>query len=349
MVTLGPLMIDVAGLSLSGDEIDRLTDPRVGGVILFTRNFHDLEQLRELVAAIHAVRQPPLLVAVDQEGGRVQRFRDGFTALPPARWLGHQYDIDASHGCKLARLCGWIMAAELLELGVDLSFAPVVDLDSGLSEVIGDRALHAKPDVVAKLAICYLQGMRSAGMTGVAKHFPGHGAVVADSHLELPVDHREPDAIHDDFAPYRRLIANGLQGIMMAHVRYPRIDRHIASLSPYWIQTALRENLEFQGVVFSDDLDMSAMDEVGPMAERARQALRAGADMILICNNPDGVAETLAELEAITNPISHARLVTLRPHPLPWQGQDLHGTEAWNESVELLAAAVERPSLELDG
>ena len=186
-MTLGPLMIDIAGTSLSQEETERLRDPRVGGVILFTRNFQDLNQLRELVSAIHAVRQPRLLVAVDQEGGRVQRFRDGFTALPPARWLGHEYDIDSAHGCKLARLCGWIMAAELLAVGIDLSFAPVVDLDFGMSEVIGDRALHSSPDAVAKLAVCYLQGMRSAGMVGVAKHFPGHGDVTVDSHLDLPV------------------------------------------------------------------------------------------------------------------------------------------------------------------
>jgi len=348
-MTLGPLMIDIAGMSLSPEEAERLRDPRVGGVILFTRNFHDLGQLRELVSAIHAVRQPRLLVAVDQEGGRVQRFKDGFTALPPARWLGHEYDIDTAHGCKLARLCGWIMAAELLAVGIDLSFAPVVDLDFGMSEVIGDRALHSRPDAVAKLAICYLQGMRSAGMVGVAKHFPGHGAVVADSHHELPVDYRATDSLHDDIAPYRRLIANGLHGVMMAHVRYPNFDRRIASLSPYWIQTELRENLGFGGVVFSDDLDMSAMEEIGSMPERARQALHAGADMILICNNPDGVAATLDELSDVTNPISQARLVMLRPQVDFGHADELVGSPIWQESTELLAVAVQRPPLKLDG
>lgn len=348
-MTLGPLMIDVAGTSLTDAEIALLQDPRVGGVILFSRNVENREQVRALVTAIHAVRQPQLLVAVDQEGGRVQRLRDGFTALPPARWLGRQFDIDASHGCKLARLCGWIMAAELRDVGIDLSFAPVVDLDSGLSEVIGDRALHERPDAVARLAICYLQGMRSAGMIGVGKHFPGHGAVVADSHLELPVDHRDADAVEHDISPYRRLIANGLQAVMMAHVRYDKIDRRIASLSPYWIQTELRENLAFRGVVFSDDLDMSAMAEVGSMPERARQALNAGSDMILICNNPEGVAETLAELQAIANPVSQARLVTLRPSPVPWETATLRESDTWREAIDLLAAAVDPPTLQLDG
>ena len=181
-MTLGPLMIDVAGLSLQPEERERLASPLVGGVILFSRNFASPEQLRELTAEIHALREPPLLIAVDQEGGRVQRFRDGFTRLPPARWFGHQYDLDPDEGRRLVRLAAWLMAAELLELGVDLSFAPVVDLDWGVSEVIGDRALHRRPEVVSALALAWMQGMRDAGMAAVAKHFPGHGAVVADSH-----------------------------------------------------------------------------------------------------------------------------------------------------------------------
>ena len=187
-MTLGPLMIDVDGLQLTAAEVERLRDPRVGGVILFSRNFSSAEQLKELTRAIHAVRTPGLLVAVDQEGGRVQRFRDGFTEIPAACLLGHQYDLDKNAGRRLANVCGWIMAAELLDVGVDLSFAPVVDLDLGLSDVIGDRAFHRDPDAVASMATAFVRGMRDAGMMAVAKHFPGHGAVVADSHVELPED-----------------------------------------------------------------------------------------------------------------------------------------------------------------
>ncbi len=348
-MTLGPLMIDVAGQALTPDEVDRLKDSRIGGVILFTRNYDNWEQMKALVAAIHAVRTPSLLVAVDQEGGRIQRFREGFTALPPARWLGHQYDIDPDKAKQLARICGWIMAAELLEVGIDISFAPVVDLDLGLSDVIGDRAFHKEPDIVATLADSYMGGMREAGMVAVAKHFPGHGAVIADSHLELPEDHRHQDDMDDDLLPYRRLIANGLSGVMMAHVRYPEIDRRIASMSPFWMQTALRYDLAFRGAIFSDDLNMSATIEMGNMSERVLQTLQAGADMAIICNNPDAVVESLAELDEIGDPVSQARLVALRPQVVPVKNQVLRETETWRTAVNELTDAAGRPSLKLDG
>jgi beta-N-acetylhexosaminidase len=342
-------MIDVAGLSLTAGEIERLRDPRIGGVILFSRNFEDMRQLRELVVAIHGVRKPQLLVAVDQEGGRVQRFRGEFSELPAARWLGHQHEIDAKGSRKLARLCGWLMAAELLDVGIDMSFAPVIDLDLGLSEVIGDRATHKDPEVVASLAIAYMGGMHDAGMMAVAKHFPGHGGVIADSHLELPEDHRDYAAMTDDLAPYHRLIVNGLKGVMIAHVRYPQIDRRIASLSPYWMKTELRENLAFTGAIFSDDLNMSAMEYVGDMPERVRQTLEAGADMALICNNPDAVARTLAELGDVRRPASQARLVAMRPHAVAWSGGALRETREWSEAVSRLTDAVKPPPLELNG
>jgi len=348
-MTLGPLMIDVAGTRLTAQEIKQLRDARVGGVILFSRNFENMEQLRALVAGIHAVRSPPLLVSVDQEGGRIQRFRDGFSELPAARWLGRRYEIDANEGKRLARLSGWLMAAELLDVGIDLSFAPVVDLDLGLSEVIGDRAFHKDAEVVASLAFAYMHGMRDAGMAAVAKHFPGHGAVVADSHLELPMDNREHDAMSDDLVPYHRLVANGLQGVMVAHVKYPQIDRRIASLSPYWLQTELRQNLGFTGAIFSDDLNMSALEAIGDMSDRVKQALEAGADMALICNNPEAVAETLAELGDIQDPVGQARVVALRPHQVPWAGSRLQDTDQWKNAVSSLAGSTERPPLELDG
>ena len=348
-MTLGPLMIDVAGLSLAQGEAVQLQDPRVGGVILFSRNFESLSQLKDLVASVHAVRKPKLLVAVDQEGGRVQRFREGFSTLPAARWLGHQYEIDTEQGRKLARLCGWLMAAELLDIGIDLSFAPVVDLDFGLSEVIGDRALHKDPIIVASMASAYMRGMRDAGMMAVAKHYPGHGGVIADSHLELPEDHRDSDALADDMIPYRRLVDNGLPGIMMAHVRYPAIDRQIASLSGYWIKTQLRDTLGFSGAVFSDDLNMSAICDIGDMTERVQKTLDAGADMALICNNPAAVQQTLDELGEVENPPSQVRLVAMRPHPQLRTDGMLRESVQWQAATASIVAAGGPPSLVLNG
>jgi beta-N-acetylhexosaminidase len=348
-MTLGPLMIDLAGLSLSANEASQLADPRVGGVILFSRNFQSRAQLKELVDSIHAVRQPGLLVAVDQEGGRVQRFRDGFSELPTARWLGHQYDIDPEEGRRLARLCGWLMAVELRDVGIDLSFAPVVDIDFGLSEVIGDRALHRNPDTVGALAVAYAHGMRDAGMMAVAKHFPGHGGVIADSHVELPEDHREYEDIEDDLVPYRCLIANGLPGVMMAHVRYPAVDRRIASLSPFWMQNRLRQALGFAGAIFSDDLNMSATAEFGDMTTRVRNTLEAGADMALICNNSDAVAQVLDEIGAIEYPGSYARLAAVRPHAPTWATGRLQDVAEWQNATARISEAAGRPALVLDG
>ncbi len=342
-------MIDVEGLQLTAAETQRLRDPRIGGVILFSRNFASLEQLRELTRSIHAARTPGLLIAVDQEGGRVQRFHDGFTELPPAHLLGHQYDLDENSVRLLSHACGWIMAAELLDAGVDISFAPVVDLDLGLSEIIGDRAFHHDPEAVAILATAFMHGMRDAGMMAVAKHFPGHGGVVADSHVELPEDHRDYGGLVDDLIPYDRLIASGLHGVMMAHVRYPAIDRRIASLSPYWQQTELRRKLRFTGVIFSDDLSMSAMESVGAMPARVQAALAAGADMALICNDPDAVGRTLAEAGPLDNPASQGRLVSMRPHPLPWQGQPLRQTGEWEHAVARVVEAHKPPPFSLDG
>ena len=217
-MTLGPLMIDLVGPTVLPEERDMLAHPLVGGVILFTRNYESPEQLLQLTRDIHAVRSPPLLIAVDHEGGRVQRFRDGFSRLPPARRLGQLFDTDHAAGLSAARSMGWLMAAELRAHGVDLSFAPTVDLDYGLNEAIGDRALHPTAEVTAQLAVAYMVGMREAGMAATAKHFPGHGAVLADSHFALPVDRRELTDLDQDLAPYRLLIANGLPGVMVAHI-----------------------------------------------------------------------------------------------------------------------------------
>ncbi len=274
--------------------------PLVGGVILFTRNYTDPAQLTALVGAIHAERSPPLIVAVDQEGGRVQRFRAGFSLLPPPRRIGHEFDQDAARRTR-ARPLAWAGSwpAELRAHGVDISFAPCVDLDYGVNEVIGDRAFHASPDAVSQLAVAWMHGMREAGMAATAKHFPGHGAVVADSHLTLPVDRRALADLAADLAPYRRLIANGLPAVMVAHVLFPAVDSAPASLSARWIRDVLRGELRFQGVVFADDLSMGgAAAAYGDVVTRARQALAAGCDMLPVCNNRASVLELLERAES---------------------------------------------------
>ncbi|MGH8136174.1 MAG: beta-N-acetylhexosaminidase, partial [Steroidobacteraceae bacterium] len=235
-MTLGPVMVDLMGIALEPDEREMLRHPLVGSVILFSRNYESSAQLLRLVAEIHAIRTPALLVAADQEGGRVQRFQEGFTRLPAMRALGHRYNGERGEGLALARRLGWLMAAELRAHGIDLSFAPCVDLDYGVSQAIGDRAMHVDAAAVGQLGVAYMLGMRDAGMAATAKHFPGHGAVAADSHVALPVDRRDWADIAADLLPYRRLIANGLSSVMAAHVVFPEVDALPASLSPHWIR-----------------------------------------------------------------------------------------------------------------
>jgi len=345
-VTLGPLMVDVAGLELTPEDREVLRHPLVGSVILFTRNYASAGQLTRLVADIHAVRTPALVVAVDQEGGRVQRFRPEFSLLPPPRRIGHAFDLDHQQGLTLARSIGWLMAAELRAHGVDLSFAPCVDLDYGVSEVIGDRAFHSKAEVVAQLSMAYVQGMKDAGMAATAKHFPGHGAVIADSHKSLPVDRREWHELSADLLPYRRLIANGLPGIMVAHVLFPAVAPEPASLSRRWVQNALREELGFQGAVFTDDLSMGGAAEYGDIVARAAAALAAGCDVLPVCNDRGSVIKLLDQLKHEIEPSSHLRLVRMRGRAAPERGQLLAG-EAWRASQELLARSSAAPRLSL--
>ena len=291
---LGPAMIDVVGLDLSPEEREMLAHPLVGGVILFARNYVSREQLRVLTKAIHALRSPPLLIAVDHEGGRVQRFVEGFTRLPPMRALGTVYDQDRALAQNLAGALGVVLAAELAEPGVDFSFTPVVDIDFGSSSVIGDRAFHADPTAVATLASALIAGMARVGMGAVGKHFPGHGYVRADSHHEVPLDERDFAAIEaNDLAPYKRLISQGLAGIMPAHVIYPRVDSRPAGFSPVWLKDILRAKLGFDGMIFSDDLSMEGASVAGGIVDRARAALGAGCDMALVCNAPDAAAALL--------------------------------------------------------
>jgi beta-N-acetylhexosaminidase len=341
-------MIDLLGTEMSAEERELLAHPLVGGVILFTRNYADPAQLTELVSAVHAARSPPLIVAVDQEGGRVQRFRPGFSLLPPMRRIGHEFDLEPATGVALARALGWLMAAELRAHGVDISFAPCVDVDHGIG-IIGDRAFHTSASVVGQLALAWMQGMRTAGMSATAKHFPGHGAVVADSHLTLPVDRRSWEDLQEDLSPYRRLIANGLPGIMVAHVLFPEVDPAPASLSARWIRDVLRSELGFQGVVFSDDLSMGgAAAAYGDVVTRARQALLAGCDMLPVCNHRASVVELLDQLRVEPEPTSSLRLVRMHGRGNPPARAELGASAQWSSARELLARATAAPPLTLD-
>ena len=314
MPPLGPVMVDIAGPRLTAEERERLARPLVGGVILFTRNFENRAQLSELTGEIHALREPALLIAVDHEGGRVQRFREGFTHLPPMRSLGALYRGDPEAGRKAAGAAGYVLAAELLAVGVDFSFAPVLDVDAGVSSVIGDRAFSSEPEAVADLAESLVAGMARAGMASVGKHFPGHGHVGADSHVAIPVDEREIGAIDSvDLAPYRRLIAKGLAGVMPAHVIYPRVDAEPAGFSKVWLRDILRGRLGFDGVIFSDDLSMEGASVAGGMVQRAEAALAAGCDLALVCNAPAAADTVLRQLAAA--PADARRLERMRGRP----------------------------------
>ena len=347
-MTLGPLMIDVDGPELAAADRELLQHPLVGGVILFARNFVDREQVTELNRQIREAARADVLIAVDQEGGRVQRFDTGFTELPPLRLIGRQYDADEAEGRRMATLHGRLMATELLDTGVDFSFAPVVDIDRGLCDVIGDRALHGTPEVVAGLALAYMQGMRQAGMAAVAKHFPGHGGVVGDSHHVLPEDRREYPDLLDDMRPYTTLIDDGLKGVMMAHILYSSVLNEVASLSGYWINQVLRGQLGFQGAVFSDDLSMAGAESAGGPLDRSLVALEAGADMILVCNDRAAVEAVVDGVTVTTNIAAAARLAAMHPVPGVYETAAFGGAE-WQAMQQELIAATEPPPLELDG
>jgi beta-N-acetylhexosaminidase len=309
----GPVMLDVAGQALTAEDRELLAHPAVGGVILFSRNYADPAQLRALTAAIATVKEPPLLIAVDQEGGRVQRFRDGFTRLPPPARFAELFPMDAGAARQAARAAGWLMAAELGSAGVDFSFAPVLDVERGVSRVIGDRAFGTDADLVSELAAAWLEGVRDAGMAACGKHFPGHGAVVADSHLELPSDGRALAELEAaDLIPFRYLIQRGLQAIMPAHVVYCAIDPNPAGFSPFWLREVLRGRLGFDGMVFSDDLNMAAAAAGGGFSERAMAALDAGCDMAVVCNNRTGAIEVVEALAIRPNPRLAARVARMR-------------------------------------
>ncbi len=337
-MTLGPVMLDLSGTALNPEERERLRHPLVGGVILFARNYESTDQLERLTAEIHALRHPPLLVAVDHEGGRVQRFRAGFTALPPARLIGKHYDRHPRQALELAESCGYVMAVELRAVGVDFSFAPVLDLDRGLSAVIGDRAYHRDPQTCAALARAVVRGMGRGGMAAVGKHFPGHGGCAADSHTSLPVDERSfADLQAEDLVPFERLIHVGLAAIMPAHVLYPRVDGLPASFSRVWLRDILRGQLGFQGAILSDDLSMAGARTAGGIVERARAALSAGCDMVLICNDPAAAAQVLEGLGPYDNPVAGLRLVRLHGRATSPTRAALRADAAYRDAQRRLA------------
>jgi beta-N-acetylhexosaminidase len=326
-------MLDVVGTELNADDIRRLQHPMVGGVILFARNFVSSIQLMSLTASIHAVRQPPLLIAVDHEGGRVQRFRDGFTRIPAMRELGKIWDKNPKRAKQLAQQAGWILAAELRAHGVDFSFTPVLDMDYGESQVIGDRAFHNSTQAISELAHALMLGLKHGGMAAVGKHFPGHGFVVADSHVAIPVDERDFTEIERmDIEPFRRMIDSGIQAIMPAHVIYPKVDSMPAGFSKIWLQQVLRKHLGFNGMIFSDDLSMEGAVVAGDVTQRAMAALRAGCDMVLLCNRPDLADELLDNMEGVMSAQGLARLARMHG------GHHPPGMIALHENAEYLQA-----------
>lgn len=308
-LSLGPLMIDVAGLELTDLDRERLCHPLVGGIILFSRNYRDPEQLERLTTEIRALRSPRLPIAIDHEGGRVQRCREGFTRLPPMRRLGELWEKDQEAAQAAAQEIGYVLAAELRARGVDMSFTPVLDLDWGGSTVIGDRSFHGDPLVVSRLAGALIEGLRSAGMVACGKHFPGHGWVTADSHVAIPVDQRSLGELAPDMEPYRQL---ALDAVMPAHVIYPQIDSRPAGFSPVWLKK-LREEFAFDGVIFSDDLSMEGASVAGDIVDRASAAWGAGCDMLLVCNAPEAVGELLARWRPVLDPVRAQRVERLLP------------------------------------
>lgn len=347
-MSLGPVMLDLVGTSISQEEKEMLRHPQTGGVILFTRNYESPQQITALIDEIHALRTPHLLVAVDHEGGRVQRFRDGFSHIPAAAEYGRAYAQDKKQGKLLAQQCGWLMAAECRAVGVDMSFAPVLDMGLGVSGVIGDRAFHSNPEVIAELAHSFMQGMQQAGMAATGKHFPGHGCVREDSHIAQPMDTRSlEDIMLQDVLPFERMMHFGMAAVMPAHVVYSAVDDKPAGYSPIWLQQILRKQLNFQGVIFSDDLSMQAAGIAGGFAERAQAALQAGCDMVLVCNHTQAAQQVLESLQGYLNPASQMRLVRMHGRG-KIDRQQLMASEQWRSVVAKIKQLDDSPNLELD-
>lgn len=323
----GALMLDLEGSHLRREEMHLLAQAEVGGVIFFARNYEDPQQLMRLVHEIRR-RRPDLLLAVDQEGGRVQRLREGFQILPEMAVFGALYERSPEEALLAAHRVGWLMASEVLALGIDISFAPVLDLNPGVSEIIGHRAVHADPTIAIAVLQAYIAGMQAAGMAATGKHFPGHGSVAADSHLDLPIDHRSWAEIEQyDLQPFKAL-ASVLRGVMPAHVLYAQVDERPAGFSSFWLQDVLRTRLGYQGAILSDDLSMRGAVHYGSVQERTDLAIAAGCDMVLVCNDRAAAEQTLAHLQRQgdrRNAAATQRLQGLRGHfRMHWPAQQQH-------------------------
>ncbi len=344
-MSLGPIMCDLRGIQLEADEREMLCHPHVGGVILFSRNFESPEQIAELTNSIHELRQPRLLIAVDHEGGRVQRFREGFSRLPACALISECGSIKQAE--SLAQQTGWLMAAELLAVGVDLSFAPVLDVGGKISKVIGDRAFHTDPELISRLARAYMKGMKEAGMAAVGKHFPGHGSVVEDSHVAIPYDDRTFEDIKmHDLIPFERMIHAGLSALMPAHVIYSKVDKDPAGFSEFWLKKILRQELEFQGTIFSDDLSMVGAEVIGDYPERAEVALNAGCDMVLACNNQEGAISILDNANIPDRVELQSRLIRMHGH-FETTLSELKQTDLWKQRSEVVSQIENQPELDL--
>jgi beta-N-acetylhexosaminidase len=308
----GPVWIDLEGSTLTAKEKELLKNQSVGGILLFTRNYTGLDSLKALIAEIRANAKNSLLIAVDHEGGRIWRFKEGFTKLPPAADYGKLYDKDSKAALNLAFNAGWVMASELLDCGIDLSLAPVLDLDKGISEVIGDRAFHQDVQVIAELAAAFIRGMNQVGMAATGKHFPGHGGIVTDSHLAEAIDPRPLQTLlAEDMVPFAKL-SNQLAAIMPAHVIYPAVDSVPAGFSKRWLQEILRKELQFKGAVISDCLSMKGASMAGDFVLRARMALDAGCDMVILAQQDrEQLQWVLDKLDRTTSSISNDRLKAL--------------------------------------
>lgn len=343
----GPLMIDIDGVALCDEDRSLLAHPLVGGVIYFSRNFESVEQITALSNEIRQLR-PEILIAVDQEGGRVQRFREGFTRLPAMQQFLPLYRKQPEAALRVVKDCAWLMAAEVQSTGVDFSFAPVLDVDDDQCEVIANRSFSPDPHEASALAAAFIAGMNEAGMAATGKHFPGHGGVVEDSHLALPIDYRDFATIEQhDLIPFKDL-SSQLAGVMPAHIVFANVDTQAVGFSPYWLQTVLRGALGFDGVIFSDDLTMEGAAALGSYAERAKVALDAGCDMVLVCNSRPGALEVLAELEAMLNNSQlgsdlfsqQAQRLTSMRSRVTWQRNELEQLERYQQVKGLLGAMV---------